>query len=201
MFCSNARGAHLRTLAVQPGRVRSFVPSSVRVQVGSLLCRSGRSKVRRCNSRVPCAPLSPPAVCDCPAPNSTAFRVVSCTVFFEPPAVMGGFTRWADSQKGGGDDHRAPRSGSCGGGSCGRSKGKYSRGRGTKGGAAAWLSAGVVASTYRGTGLVRSPVPLRLPPRPFGRAAVCGREARATSATCSSRSVQRRPTPGRSLAG
>ena len=53
----------------------------------------------------------------------------------------------------------------------GRSKGKYSRGRGTRGGAAAWLSAGVVASTYRGTGLVRGPVPLRLPPRPFGRAA------------------------------
>ncbi|CAE7914281.1 unnamed protein product, partial [Symbiodinium sp. KB8] len=53
----------------------------------------------------------------------------------------------------------------------GRSKGKYSRGRGTRGGAAAWLSAGVVASTYRGTGLVRGPVPLCLPPRPFGRAA------------------------------
>ena len=30
---------------------------------------------------------------------------------------MGGFTRWADSQKGGGDDHRAPRPGSRGGGS------------------------------------------------------------------------------------
>ena len=40
---------------------------------------------------------------------------------------------------------------------------KYSRGRGTRGGAAAWLSAGVVASTYRATGLVRGPVPLRLP--------------------------------------
>ena len=52
----------------------------------------------------------------------------------------------------------------------GRSKG-YSRGRGTKGGAAAWLSAGVLASTYRGTGPVRGLVPLRLPPRPFGRAA------------------------------
>ena len=57
------------------------------------------------------------------------------------------------------------------GGTHGRSTGQYFRGRGTKGGAAAWLSAGVVASTYRGTGLVRGPVPLRLPPRPFGRAA------------------------------
>ena len=51
------------------------------------------------------------------------------------------------------------------------SKGKYSKGRGTRSGAAAWLGVGVVASTCRGTGLVRGPVPLRLPPRPVGRAA------------------------------
>ena len=53
----------------------------------------------------------------------------------------------------------------------GGSKGKYSKGRGPRGGAAAWLGVGVVASTYRGTGLVRGPAPIRLPPRPVGRAA------------------------------
>ena len=57
VFCSNARGVHFQTPAVLPVRSRSFVSSSVREQVGSLLCRSGRSEVRRCNARVPCAPL------------------------------------------------------------------------------------------------------------------------------------------------
>ena len=82
VFCSNARGAHFRTPAVLPVRVRSFVSSSVREQVGSLLCRSGRSEVKRCNSRVPCVPLKPPTACDRPAANSPAFRVDSCTVLF-----------------------------------------------------------------------------------------------------------------------
>ena len=118
VFCLNARGAPFRTPAVLPGRARSFVSSSVREQVGSLLCRSGRSEVRRCNSRVPCFPPKPPTACDRPAANSPAFRVDSCTVlFFGPSAAMGGFTQWADRQKGGGDGHRAPRPGSRGGGS------------------------------------------------------------------------------------
>ena len=63
------------------------------------------------------------------------------------------------------------RSNPCGGAQGGGSKGKFPKNRGTRGGAAAWLGVGVVASTCRGTGLVRGPVPLRLPPRPVGRAA------------------------------
>ena len=59
VFCSNARGAHFQTPAVSPVRSRSFVSSSVREQVSSLLCRSGRSQVRRCKARVPCAPFEP----------------------------------------------------------------------------------------------------------------------------------------------
>ena len=118
VFCSNARGAHFRTPALLPGEVRSCISSSVREQVGSLLCRSGRSEVRRCSSRVPCAPPKPPTACDRPAAISPAFRVDSCMgLFFGTLRAMGGFTRWADSQKGGGDGHRAPRSGSRGGGS------------------------------------------------------------------------------------
>ena len=54
VFCSNARGVQFSVPALLPEGRRSFVSSSVRVQVGSLLCRSGRSKVRRCNARVPC---------------------------------------------------------------------------------------------------------------------------------------------------
>ena len=118
VFCSNARGAHFRTPAVPPVRVRPFVSSSVREQVGSLLCRSGRSEVRRCNARAPCVPPEPPTACDRPAANSSAFSVDSCTVLiFGSSAAMGGFTQWADRQKGGGDGHRAPRPGSRGGGS------------------------------------------------------------------------------------
>ena len=55
-FLSNARGATFQSPAILPVRSRSFVSSSVREQVCSLLCRSGRSEVRRCNARVPCAP-------------------------------------------------------------------------------------------------------------------------------------------------
>ena len=58
-----------------------------------------------------------------------------------------------------------------GGAQGGGSKGKFPKGRGTGRGAGAWLGVGVVAATCRGTGLVRGPAPLRLPPRPVGRAA------------------------------
>ena len=54
VFCLNARGVQFSVPALLPEGRRSFVSSSVRVQVGSLLCRSGRSKVRRCYARVPC---------------------------------------------------------------------------------------------------------------------------------------------------
>ena len=67
---------------------------------------------------MPCVPPKPPTACDCPAANSSAFSVDSCTVLiFGPPAAMGGFTQWADRQKGGGDGRRAPGPGSRGGGS------------------------------------------------------------------------------------
>ncbi|CAE7896597.1 pol, partial [Symbiodinium necroappetens] len=78
------------------------------------------------------------------------------------------FLRSTRSKRGSGSKKRSNPSG---GGQGGGSKGKYSKGRGTGRGAAAWLGIGVVASTCRGTGLVRGPVPLRLPPRPVGRAA------------------------------
>ena len=68
-------------------------------------------------------------------------------------------------------NRRQRGSGPPGGAQGGGQKGKYAKGRGGKGGAAAWLGVGVVASTCRGTGLVRGPVPLRLPPRPVWRAA------------------------------
>ena len=55
-----------------------------------------------------------------------------------------------------------------------QSKGKFPKGRGTGRGAGAWLGVGVVAATCRGAGLVRGPAPLRLPPRPVGRAAPFG---------------------------
>ena len=117
-FLSNARGVHFQTPAVLPVRSRSFVSSSVREQVGSLLCRSGRSEVRRCNARVPCAPLEPLTPCALPAANSPAFSVDSCTaLIFGSLRAMGGFTQWAGRQKGGGDGHRAAGPGSRGGGS------------------------------------------------------------------------------------
>ena len=116
VFCSNARGVHFLTPAFPPEGRRSYVSSSVREQVGSLLCRSGRSKVRRCNARVPCVPPRFPEASARAAANSTAFSVASCTVSSFPPAAMGGFSRWAESQKGG-DGNRAPRPGSRGGGS------------------------------------------------------------------------------------
>ena len=107
VFCSNARGAHFQTPAVLPVRSRSFVSSSVREQVGSLLCRSGRSEVRRCNARVPCAPSEPLTLCALPAANSPAFSVDSCTALtFGSLRAMGGFTQWAGRQKGGGDGSR-----------------------------------------------------------------------------------------------
>ena len=77
------------------------------------------------------------------------------------------FLRSVRSKRGSGSKKRSnPPGGAQGGGS----KGKFPKGRGTRSGAAAWLGVGVVASTCRGTGLVRGPVPLRLPPRPVGRA-------------------------------
>ena len=75
------------------------------------------------------------------------------------------FLRSTRSKRGSGRSN--PPGGAQGGGS----KGKFPKGRGTRSGAAAWLGVGVVASTCRGTGLVRGPVPLRLPPRPVGRVA------------------------------
>ena len=78
------------------------------------------------------------------------------------------FLRSNRRQRGSGSKKRSnPPGGAQGGGQ----KGKFPKGRGGRGGAAAWLGVGVVASTCRGTGLVRGPVPLRLPPRPVGRAA------------------------------
>ena len=78
------------------------------------------------------------------------------------------FLRANRRQRGSGSKKRSnPPGGAQGGGQ----KGKYAKGRGGKGGAAAWLGVGVVASTCRGTRLVRGPVPLRLPPRPVWRAA------------------------------
>ena len=78
------------------------------------------------------------------------------------------FLRSTRTKRGSGSKKRSnPPGGAQGGGS----KGKFPKGRGTRSGAAAWLGVGVVASTCRGTGLVRGPVPLRLPPRPVGRAA------------------------------
>ena len=74
LFGANARGAHFQTPAVLPVRVRPFVSSSVREQVGSLLCRSGRSEVRRCNAGVPCVPPKPPTACDRPAAKPFSFQ-------------------------------------------------------------------------------------------------------------------------------
>ena len=93
----------------------------------------------------------------CARSRRTTQRRRSCRSSAPPgrrgaPAQRSGATR-LDGPKGGG------------------SKGKFPKGRGTRSGAAAWLGVGVVASTCRGTGLVRGPVPLRLPPRPVGRAA------------------------------
>ena len=117
VFGSNARGVHFQTPAVLPVRSRSFVSSSVREQVGSLLCRSGRSEVRRCNARVPCAPCEPLTPCALPAATSLAFSVDSLTApIFGSCRAMGGFTQWAGRQTGG-DGSRAPRPGSRGGGS------------------------------------------------------------------------------------
>ena len=70
-------------------------------------------------------PCVPPRTLEAPAPaaaNLAASSVALRTVrrFFLVPAAMGGFSRWAESQKGGqkgGDGHRAPRPGSRGGGS------------------------------------------------------------------------------------
>ena len=110
--------------------------------------------------------VSSRAVCrhDQDRPESESDDSAALEVRQEDPALL----RSKRSKRGSGSKKRDhPYGGTHGG----RSKGKYSRGRGTRGGAAAWLSAGVVASTYRGTGLVRGPVPLRLPPRPIGRAA------------------------------
>ena len=103
VFCSNARGVQFSAPALLPEERRSFVSSSVRVQVGSLLCRSGRSEVRRCNARVPCVP---PRTLEASAPaaaNLAAFSVALRTVLRFPlvPGAMGGFSRWAESQKGG----------------------------------------------------------------------------------------------------
>ena len=101
----------------------------------------------------------------------------------ELEATLKPFLRSTRSKRGSGSKKRSnPSGGTQGGGS----KGKYSKGRGTRSGAAAWLGVGVVASTCRGTGLVRGPVPL--PPRPIGRAAQL-------------RFRQQRPIPGRWLAG
>ena len=78
------------------------------------------------------------------------------------------FLRSTRTKRGSGSKKRTnPPGGAQGGGS----KGKFPKGRGTRGGATAWLGVGVVASTCRGTGLARGPVPLRLPPRPVGCAA------------------------------
>ena len=68
------------------------------------------------------------------------------------------FLRANRRQRGSGSKKRSnPPGGAQGGGQ----KGKYAKGRGGRGGAAAWLGVGVVASTCRGTGLVRGPVPLK----------------------------------------
>ena len=118
-FWSNARGANFQSPAGLPERFRSFVSSSVREQVCSLLCRSGRSEVRRCKARVPCAPLEPLRPFAPAAAIFPAFSLDSRTaLIFGSSRAMGGFTQWAGrQQKGGGDDRRAPRPGSRGGGS------------------------------------------------------------------------------------
>ena len=95
VFCSNARGVQFSVPALLPEERRSFVSSSVRVQVGSLLCRSGRSEVRKCNARVPCVP---PRTLEASAPaaaNLAAFSVALRTVLRFPlvPGAMRGFSR------------------------------------------------------------------------------------------------------------
>ena len=61
------------------------------------------------------------------------------------------FLRSTRTKRGSGSKKRSnPPGGAQGGGS----KGKFPKGRRTRGGAAAWLGVGVVASTCRGTGLV-----------------------------------------------
>ena len=118
-FWSNARGANFQSPAGLPERFRSFVSSSVREQVCSLLCRSGRSEVRRCKARVPCTPFEPLTPFAPAAAIFPAFSLDSRTaLIFRSSRAMGGFTQWAGrQQKGGGDDRRAPRPGSRGGGS------------------------------------------------------------------------------------
>ena len=117
-----ARGVRLLPPAFVPEGRRPFVVSSVRVQVGSPLCRSGRSEVRRRRARVPCAPFRTLEALSPAAASLAAFSVALRTVSRFPlePAAMGGFSRWAENQKGGkkgGDGHRAPRSETRGGGS------------------------------------------------------------------------------------
>ena len=80
-------------------------------------------------------------------------------------AMMRPFLRSTRTKRGSGSKKRGHPSGgtpSRGG------KGKKGKGRA---GAAAWLGVGVVATTCRGTGLVRGPALSSLPPRPVGRAA------------------------------
>ena len=113
----------------------------------------------------------------------------------ELEAMMMPFLRSTRTKRGSGSKKRGHPSGgtpSRGG------KGKKGKGRA---GAAAWLGVGVVATTCRGTGLVRGPALSSLPPRPAAppRFAAFGR--RRSLALWPARPGQQRPTPGRWLAG